>query len=214
MRLKKLHFISSLFLFTFISAHLLNHFIAVFSFEDHISTMNFLRTIYRNPVIEILLMALILFQIVSGFSLFLMKKKSVKFLDHLQSFSGLYLSLFFIIHILAVMVARFHLKLDTNIYFGVAGLNTFPYLLFFIPYYSLAIFSFFAHIATVHAKKMTRVILGVSVIHQAYLILCIGVIFTVAVLYSLTAGFQGVILPDKFKLERSQRIGNSMHIFC
>jgi hypothetical protein len=108
--------------------------------------MHVLRNVYRNPVMEICLLLAVGVQIMSGIKLWIPKRKTVtSTFDKLQLWSGMYLAFFFIIHISAVLAGRFLLQLDTNFYFGVAGLNTFPLSFFFIPYYSLAIFSFFVH---------------------------------------------------------------------
>jgi hypothetical protein len=40
------------------------------------------------------------------------------------------MALFLIIHVSAVLTGRFILHLDTNFYFGVAGINNFPFSLF------------------------------------------------------------------------------------
>ena len=90
------------------------------------------------------------------------------------------------------------MDLDTNFYFGVAGLNTFPLNLFFIPYYGLAIISFFGHISAVHSIKMKTKILGLEPIKQSYGILTIGIIITLIILYGLTNGFNGVEIPKEY----------------
>ena len=143
MKLKQLHYVSSFFISLFIFSHLLNHLISFFSFESHISMMTTLRLWYRNPIVEPILIGLLGFQIYSGIKLLKNNKNEQSFFNRLQKNSGLYLSLFLCIHLGAVFVGRYILLLNTNIYFGIAGLNSFPHLLFFIPYYSLAILAFF-----------------------------------------------------------------------
>ena len=107
---------------------------------------------------------------------------------------------FLFVHVSAVLIGRLILNLDTNFYFGVAGLNTFPLNLFFIPYYALAIISFFGHISAVHAKKMRTKILGIDPIKQANGILIIGIILTVIILFGLTNGFNGVEIPKEYDI--------------
>ena len=98
------------------------------------------------------------------------------------------------------MSGRFILDLDTNFYFGVAGLNTFPFNLFFIPYYPLAIISFFVHLSAVHSKKMKQNIFRLEPLRQSYGILIIGIILTLTILYGLTNGFNGVEIPQKYDI--------------
>ena len=92
------------------------------------------------------------------------------------------------------------MNLDTNFYFGVAGLNTFPLNLFFMPYYGLAIISFFGHISAVHSKKMKSKIFGIGSVKQSYGILIIGIISTLIILYGLTNGFNGVEIPKEYDI--------------
>jgi hypothetical membrane protein len=114
--------------------------------------------------------------------------------------SGLYLAVFFIIHVGAVLGGRLLLDLDTNFYFGVAGLNTYPFNIFFIPYYSLAIISFFGHIAAIHTKKMTIKMVGLSPKTQSFAILIIGFVVAFILMYGLTNQWNGVVIPEAYKV--------------
>lgn len=201
MTIKNLHYISGLTITIFVVLHLFNHVVSIFGAQDHIETMNTLRIFYRNIFVETILLSAVLLQIISGLKLFRTNRKLVssKF-DQLQLWSGLYLSVFFIIHLSAVLSGRLFLKLDTNFYFGVAGLNSFPFNLFFIPYYGLAILSFFGHIASIHNKKMKRTILGLSPKKQSTAILIFGFILTIVIFYGLTNHFNGVTIPKEYEV--------------
>ncbi len=201
MQLKKLHYLSGLTISLFIGLHLFNHFISIFGIEQHISLMDNLRLVYRNLLVESILLLAVATQIFSGIKLFLSKRKQAGiFFEKLQLWTGLYLAFFLIIHVSAIMAGRFVLHLDTNIYFGVAGLNTFPFNLFFVPYYSLAILSFFGHIAAIHAQKMKTTILGISIHQQSRIILLLGTTLTLIILYGLTNGFTGIEIPAAYKV--------------
>ena len=163
--------------------------------------MHALRQLYRNTLIETLLLGAILIQIISGFRLFrVYRKQAVTFFEKLHLWTGLYLAFFFIIHLSAVLGGRFVLHLDTNFYFGVAGINAFPFSLFFVPYYGLAIIAFFGHVASVHSKKMTQPILGFTPAAQAKLILALGICLTGLVFYGLTNHFNGVAIPPEYNV--------------
>jgi len=163
--------------------------------------MNTLRLVYRNPIVETILLTVVFIQIISGIKMFLSKRKSIHgFYGKLQIWTGLYLAFFLFIHVGAILVGRYVLKLDTNFYFGVAGLNSFPVNLFFIPYYSLAIVSFFGHISSIHAQKMKSEVFGVSPSRQAATILIFGAMLSIAILYGLTNGFNGVEIPDAYNI--------------
>lgn len=201
MTIKKLHYISGLTITIFVALHLCNHFISVFGAQDHIEMMNTLRLFYRNLFVETILLLAVVLQIISGLKLFKTNRKLVlsKF-DKLQIWTGLYLAIFFIIHLSAVLSGRLFLKLDTNFYFGVAGLNSFPFNLFFIPYYGLAILSFFGHIASIHNRKMEQSIFGLSPQKQSIIILIFGFIMTIVIFYGLTNHFHGVIIPKEYEV--------------
>lgn len=201
MTIKNLHYISGLTITVFIGLHLFNHVISVFGAQDHIETMNTLRIFYRNILVEPILFLAVAIQIISGLKLFKTNRKlAISKFDKLQLWTGLYLSIFFIIHLSAVISGRLFFKLDTNFYFGVAGLNSFPFNLFFIPYYGLAILSFFGHIASIHNKKMEKIVFGLSPKKQSIAILILGLITTIVIFYGLTNHFNGVIIPKEYNV--------------
>lgn len=196
---KKLHYFSGLTITVFVALHLFNHLISIWGIDKHIEWMISLRLFYRNLFVEIILLSAVVIQIVSGLKLFFVSRKAVvSMMDKLHVWSGLYLAFFLVIHVAAVMVGRFVLHLDTNFYFGAAGVNSFPFNLFFIPYYALAILSFFGHIAAIHAKKMKNRVLNVSPERQAYILLIIGVVVTICVFYGITNQFTGIALPKEY----------------
>jgi hypothetical protein len=167
--------------------------------------MTVLREYYRNMLIESILLLAVIFQIYSGVKLVRTKKQSAKsFFEKLQIWSGLYLAFFLIIHVSAVLAGRLLLKLDTNFYFGAAGINSFPVNLFFVPYYALAILSFFAHIAAIHAQKMKPKVFNLSPIQQSYFILGIGVSITILIFYGLTQQFCGIEIPKEYEIFNRQ----------
>lgn len=163
--------------------------------------MNSLRYFYRNVLIETILLFAVGIQIYSGIKLFRVNRtQSKSFFEKLHLWSGLYLAAFFVIHLGAVFAGRFVLKLDTNFYFGAAGLNSFPFNLFFIPYYGLAIIAFFGHIASIHNKKMKWNVFRLSPLSQAKIILGLGICIMIFTLYGLTNRFKGVEIPAEYNV--------------
>lgn len=199
--IKSLHYLSGIFLALFAGLHLFNHFTSILGPDKHIEYMLLLRLVYRNIFFEVILLLAISVQIYSGIKLFVAKRKvAVAFFDKLQTWSGLYLAIFFVFHLSAVFAGRYVLHLDTNIYFGIAGLNTFPFNLFFLPYYSLAMLSFFSHIAAVHHSKMKSNILGFTVFQQSVMVLILGAFFTSVIIIGLTNSFNGYPLPQQYNV--------------
>ena len=196
---RTLHYYSGLVISVFVMMHLVNHAASIAGAAKHIEVMSALRMVYRNVFVEGMLMVAVAVQIFSGLNLFnQLRKNATGFYSRLQLWSGLYLAVFFAIHLSAIFVGRLVLNLDTNFYFGVAGINTFPFNLFFIPYYALAILSFFSHVAAVHHKKMRQSILGVTPATQSAIIIGLGVLITLLCFYGLTNHFNGVPIPDEY----------------
>lgn len=185
----------------FISCHLFNHLISLAGINAYFSVMNFLRYFYRAIWLEPILIAAVLLQIISGFALYRKTRKSAtSFFEQLHIWTGLYLAFFLLIHVGAIMAGRYWLGLDTNFYFGAAGLNSFPSNLFFVPYYTLAIMAFWGHIAAIHRKKMHRNLFNATPQQQAIALLVLGMAITIAILYGMTRGFQGFDIPKMYQV--------------
>jgi hypothetical protein len=201
MPIKKLHYFSGLTITIFVGLHLLNHVCSIFGADKHIEIMNVLRLFYRNIFIETILILAVSIQIITGIKMFINKRKFVAaFFDKLQIWTGLYLAIFFVIHVGIVLAGRLFLHLNTNFYFGVAGLNSFPFSLFFVPYYGLAIISIFGHLASVYSKKMKHNVFGLTPIGQSKAILFFGLCITSVIFYGLTNKFNGVTIPAEYNV--------------
>ena len=163
--------------------------------------MNSLRYLYRNVIVETILLLAVLVQIVSGLKLFTINRRTATSgFEKLLVWTGFYLAVFLVIHLSAVFVGRVFLELDTNFYFGVAGLNSFPFNLFFIPYYALAILSFFGHVAAIHSRAMKVDLIGMTPHQQARAIVIFGAVMTVIIFYGLTNGYSGVTIPEEYQI--------------
>lgn len=201
MTFKKLHYLSGLVISLFIAFHLFNHLWSIVGIGHSIELMRVLRNVYRNVLAETLLMAAVLIQIVSGLTLFKASQSHDNtFFEKLQRWTGLYLAVFLVFHVSAVFIGRHLLKLDTNFYFGAAGLNSFPTCLFFVPYYSFTVLAFFGHVASIHQQKMSTPVWGLSPSRQAKLILTAGFGLAFLLLYGQTNHFQGIDLPKEYEI--------------
>ncbi len=199
--MKKIHYLSGITITVFIGLHLFNHIYGVFGPERHINLMNSFRIFYRNPIAETVLLLAVATQIFSGLRLFADRRKTAATaFEKLQIWSGLYLAFFLVIHVSAVLGGRFVLQLDTNIYFGSIGMVTFPFNLFFIPYYALAILSFFGHIASIHQQKMSRTVLGISPTLQSKMLLVFGLLVAFFTFFGVTNGFQPFPFPEEYNV--------------
>lgn len=149
MTLRTTHRLSALVIGLFVTLHLLNHLVLAVGTDMHIQMMKLLRTVYRFPFVEVVLIGAIAFQIYSGvrFTVNRIRQQKKDRWLWLQILSGAYLVYFFINHIGATLLTRNVVGLDTNIYFATVGFYVPPFQFFFYPYYFLAVSAFFIHIA-------------------------------------------------------------------
>ena len=126
-------------------------------------------------------------QIISGINLVVSKwDKTEDYFDRIHIGSGLYLAFFLVFHVTAVMLGRYKLKIDTNLYYGAGVMNMWPHKLFFIPYYSLAILSFFFHVACVHRMKMEKYVDLPVATKQSFIIMGVGILVTAAIIIKMS----------------------------
>ncbi|WP_460675440.1 hypothetical protein [Hymenobacter coalescens] len=116
----------------------------------------------------------------------------------IQVFSGLYLAFFLLVHTGAVLAGRTLLGLDTNLYFAAAGINTFPFSLFFVPYYLLAVTAVFLHVASLHYQKGVSRWGEASARRQAVGVGAVGLLAGLLMLYAMTNRLQGLPIPPDY----------------
>jgi len=132
-------------------------------------------------------------------SLYRNKRKNIQDgFDRLHIYTGLYLAFFLTLHPIAIFVGRYYLAVDTNFWYGAMGLNHFPEVLFFIPYYFLGVFAFFAHAACIHRQKIIALGWNVAADRHAKVILVVGAIIGLLILAGFTGFFQGLPIPDEY----------------
>ena len=146
MRLRSLHRSSAILFGAFVFLHIANHLVSLHSVALHIAVMNALRDVYRQPAVELLLLACVAFQAASGIAL-VARGWSARtgWVAWTQAASGLYLAFFLVVHVAAVLYGRIVLELDTNFLYAAAGLHVHPFEWFFAPYYFLAVLALFVH---------------------------------------------------------------------
>jgi len=197
--MRQIHRLSGTIIFAFAVLHLGNHLASIGGIGQHQEIMATLRLCYRHWLGEGLLLGAVALQIGSGSALFYpLRKAKNTFPGSVQRWTGLYLAFFLLIHVSAVLAGRLFLHLDTNFYFGAAGLNSFPANLFFIPYYSLAIVAFFGHFPAIFRPKNRQNWLGLPPANQAKWCLAIGGVVALLIWYGFTNGFKGVEIPASY----------------
>jgi hypothetical protein len=151
---RKLHRGGALLVGAFVLMHLANHLAALGGIAAHLRFMETARLVYRQPLVETVLLLAVAAQAVSGLRLLVAGwQRKAGWIARLQAASGAYLALFLLIHVAAVLVGRAVLDLDTNVHFAAAGLQVWPYQLFFVPYYFLALLALFTHLGCALARR-------------------------------------------------------------
>lgn len=199
MLLKRIHYVSAILLSLFICVHLVNHALLVKSIANHLAFMKEARKVYRQPVVEMGLIAAALTQAITG--LRLVKRTNFERLrgfKRLKVWSGIYLAFFLAVHLVAVFAGRYLLHLDTNVYYAAADPSTHPYALFFVPYYAFSVIAIFGHVASIHAEKMRKPFFGLTPRLQSFLILLAGFLLSVAILYQLVHAFSEANIPKAY----------------
>ncbi|MBC9929431.1 hypothetical protein [Chitinophaga qingshengii] len=195
---KTIHYWSGITLSVFIGFHLFNQLTSLIGADAHIKVMQAFRTVYRHPAVETILLIAVLFQAVTGLKMVFTRKRSST-VEKIQVYSGLYLSFFLFFHVGAVLYGRW-LGMNTHFYFAAAGLNMYPAMFFFIPYYLLAVAGVTLHVAAVHYRKTGS--LGWS-----RAIAITGVLAALLIIIGFTNRFQWREIPPANKAFIQQSFG-------
>jgi succinate dehydrogenase/fumarate reductase cytochrome b subunit len=199
MPLRTLHRTSAILIMAFVCLHLVNHLVALQGVAAHIAFMKAARAVYRQPLVEVLLLACVAFQVFSGSRLALRgwrQRRGV--LPWLQALSGTYLVVFLLVHVGAVLFGRAVLNLDTNFYFSAAGFHVSLYPILFAPYYFFGVFALFTHLGCAaywHVPPSSRTARTLAVV----LPMAVGATLALLIVLSLAGMIQPVDVPAEYK---------------
>jgi hypothetical protein len=195
--LRRVHRTSAIAVTLFAVLHVANHLMALGSVDAHLRFMRAARLVYRQPLVEAVLLLCVSVQAASGLALLRtgwQRRSGVA--AWLQAGSGAWLALFLAIHVAAVLFGRLVSGLDTNLHYAAAGLHVWPYQAFFLPYYFLAVAALFTHLGCVVSRRAVRtpglraVVLGASV--------CVGVVASAAILAALMGALYPYEVPARY----------------
>lgn len=207
MHFRVLHRASALVIGAFACLHLLNHLASLASIASHIAFMEAARGLYRQPLVESVLLACVAFQVCSGLWLVIGGwRRRAGFVAWLQAGAGVYLAMFLLVHVGAVLYGRTVLQLDTNFYYAAAGLHVPPNQLFFAPYYFLAFLALFTHLGCATFWRLQPTSMRGRLATLALPILVGGAVSLLIVL-SLAGRLQPVEVPAKYKATYARQDG-------
>ncbi len=191
---KRVHYAVAAPLFLFLLAHVFNHLFAIGGYEVHVHMQNALRVVYRNGVVEPLLVTAVIIQVVTG-ALLVWNARGFHFTAArgLQFVSGAYLSMFFFSHVNAVFVFGRRLQgVDTTFQWatgGPSGLLSSAGSATLLPYYLLSVLAFFVHAACAGRWALVPVAGDRGAERAAWAVGIAGCLVTLALLGPLT-GFR------------------------
>ena len=145
------HGISGAVVLLYVLFHVTNHLFGLVGPAAHAAVMNLGRHVYRAPLIEPLLVALLLFQIASGLRLaWHWSARQTDFYRTFQVASGVYMAVFVLGHMNSVFIyARSFLGIPTDWAFATgapAGLIHDAWNIRLVPHYALGVFFVLAHL--------------------------------------------------------------------
>ena len=197
--LHKFHRVSALIISSFVLVHLINHLYILVGVQQHIEFMETFRLIYRNIMLESILLLCAVFQVCSGLYLVWQRRgQRSGFLEKAQAISGVYLAYFLVNHISAVLYGRLVVELDTNIYFGIAGFHAKSLHFYFIPYYFFAVVAIFVHLASA-LNWLSRNRIGESSrIRLVSMIISLGVSLATVLILGFSGVFYEISIPQEY----------------
>ena len=178
MAVRRLHCFLGIMLGLFVLSHLAVHLTALAGPDVHMSALAFVRVVYRNRLVEPLLLGGFAIQIALGVRLAASRWAKARTWARVQIVSGAALAAFVVIHSSAALIAR-RAGLDTNFYWA-SGTLLHPVLKFgFYPYYLAAVIAVFAHMAAMArirgaGRPAALAIVGVGVVVAGLIVAVFG----------------------------------------
>jgi succinate dehydrogenase/fumarate reductase cytochrome b subunit len=192
--LRPVHRASAIALALFLAAHLLGHLAGLAGAAAHQSVLEALRLIYRQPLVEGVLLGCLLFQMGSGLTLLWRGRGRRRGgVAWMQAISGGYLALFLLIHVTAVLAGRFQ-GVDTNLQFAAAGMHTPPWQWFFGPYYFFAVFALGTHVGCALYWNLPEPLRARALVGS----MLAGWMLAVGLVVLLAGGFHALEIPARY----------------
>jgi hypothetical protein len=194
-RLRFAHGVSAaLIVLIFLAMHLTNHLAGLWSVHAERVLMDGFRHVYRAPVVEPILVALILFQISSGPVLaWHYAKRSIDFWRTLQVASGAYVFFYLLSHLNSVFIyARAWAKIPTDWNFATGaptGLLLDAWNIRLLPHYLLGVFFIVTHLFL--GARIVLLAHGVSARISARLVVT-GIALAAVLAVAIMLGMVGV----------------------
>lgn len=183
----------SLLLVLFVPLHLVGHLAGLGGQAAFDRVQALLRPLYRNPVVEPVLIAALLAQ--AGLGLWLLAQRGRRGwrpgLMRWQSLSGLVVAVFVIQHIPAMLAARYLAGLDTTYWWPASVASSLPFAVYFWPYYLVGVVGFCLHLGIGLSLALRRR----GRVQAARRAVAAGAVIGVVLGLAILAGISGLLHP-------------------
>jgi len=200
---RRLHRIAAALVAAYVLVHLANHLAALRGIGAHIAFMRAVRQVSRVPAVEALLLFGVAVQAGSGLWMLVRRSRGGAprrlLFERLQAWSGAYLALFLLVHVVSVLSGRAVLGLDTNFYFAAAGLQVRPWPLFFVPYYGLAVAALFVHLGCALRRRLPAPMTLAVRERAAWGTIALGAVLAVLIVAAFSGMFYPIGLPPAYR---------------
>jgi succinate dehydrogenase/fumarate reductase cytochrome b subunit len=191
---KQAHRLSAIGLGLFIALHLCVHLSTLGGADLHLKLLKTVQGVYRNPIVEPMLLLAILVQVVSGVTILLRKWRmpNKQIWTWVQIVSGVALIWLMIQHTSAALLTRYGLGLETNFYWVAGPIQNPTFRHSFIVYYFLLVFAVFAHMAALVYFKRKQDQLASS------MVLGVGATVASLIVAALAGAFYPIHIPPEY----------------
>ena len=183
-KFRRIHGYSAMLIALFALAHISNHSLGIISLPTHAAVLHVLRLVYRQQVMETVVVLAVLVQSSTGLVMvwksYLRSGTPVR---NMQILSGLFLALFFFSHLSAVYHTR-QRGIDTDFAWAVsgqAGLLGVKGSAALVPLYTLSVLMIFTHLASQMRRRLPRVVSERVAQNAFYGVLALGGVATLVI---------------------------------
>lgn len=210
-KFRAFHHVNGTVLILFIALHMLTHLSGLFGIEAYQSTQSTLRYLYRNTVVEPVLLLSFGLQITIGAYLFVktFKRRMAERWARAQAISGAIFLFFITQHLIALCFTRWVEGLDTTFFWPASVMSRPPFYWYFAPYYFLGISAMFVHLACAGRLTFLRQRQPNAARRVFWVTTCSGILIALAVDLMLLGAFYDITLPDQWTAYRSKLIPGS-----
>ncbi len=204
--MRKIHKFNAFILIVFVCLHITNHLFLLAGKDTYDRVQDVFNNLYRLPILEPLLIAVISSQVGIGLILVIRslrqkpKRKFWKrdFWEKLQLISGLVFIWFIVEHLLALGMVRWFTDLETTFYWPASVMNGAPFVYYFVPYYFFGVLAMITHIGI--GFRYWALDAGKSKLADwlGYGAIAIGSICGAVIVLSLTGVFYDITLPPEW----------------